>query len=339
MTTHTNPHRHALWWLAATVGLLAGCEEDLRRVPPPRWPAPPEPTTFIYPEDPPVANADGIETLLSGYRRQGYVVLLDVWATWSRASCERFPQIIDLYRQLRPEGFQCIALAFDNPGLWNVQIASFLRSMRCGYPCLIVPPSSQSDVAERLGQEWTGSVPARLIFDRDGQLAAELLTEEAIKTTAEVVRAVLAGEYKGPKPIRKPDDSRVIARSRMLDVSADKTVAQPTSRWTSLDMIEAMARSIADQSEGTIDWSKARVAVLPFNLVGRPDNEAAGKTLADAVARILAARHPESVVDRQEADDLIARYKLTPMAVEYDPSLLAGKANWTHIITGTLQSR
>jgi hypothetical protein len=325
--------------LAVVLMVLSGCESDLRRDPEPRWPAPPEPSSYIYPEDPPVGNSNSLQNLLAGFRSQGHVVLLDIWSTAYQPSCDRFPDLIDLYHALRPEGFQCVAVAFDNPALWNVQISPFLRSMRCDYPCAIVPPSAQEEVARRFAREWRGEVPARLIFDREGRLAAELLTDEAIRTTAQVVRDVLAGQYKAPEPVKRAEPAGVTARTRTLEVTSERTVVQPTTQRSTMADIESMAQSIARQSEETIDWSNAHVAILPFTLVGRSDSETAGKTLADAVARILRAGHPESVVDRQEADELIARYKLTPMAVEYDPSLVAGKANWTHIITGALRWR
>jgi thiol-disulfide isomerase/thioredoxin len=334
--------RFATYLTLATVALpvwMAGCEEPMSSWSTDRGPAPIEPITYVYPADPPVANADALANLMAGYRRQGTVVLLDVWATWCRPSLDRFPDMVELHRKYRDEGFQVIAVAFDNPTMWTVQIAPFLRSVRCGYPCALVPPSAQSDVVSRVGREWNGSVPARLIFDRTGRLVAELLDDQAIGTTDEVVRAILNGQYKPPEsPGPRKAPGGVIARARTVDVAADKTLAQPTSRWSSISDIEAMAVSIAQQSEANIDWSKARVAVLPFTLVGNADS-GAGKALADAVARLLAAKHPDAVVDRQEADDLLAREKLTPLGVEYDPRVIAGKANWTHIITGTLRWR
>lgn len=34
---------------------------------------------------------------------------------------------------------------------------------------------------------------------------------------------------------------------------------------------------------------------------------------------------------------MLARYKLTPLGVEYDPTELKSRTGWTHIITGTLR--
>jgi len=335
----SNLRRYGTAIFSWAFAVLPACEEPVRSPPSSQGPAPPEPSTYIYPEDPPVAGAAALEELLTGYRRQGYVVLLDIWATWSEPSRRRFADVVELHRTLRSEGFQCIAVTFDNPGLWTSEIAPFLRSVRCGYPCLIVPPSAQGDVVARLGSEWNGSVPARLIFDRGGRLAAELLDDASITKTDERVRAILSGAYSVPKSPERPAGGRLIARARTVDVSKDRTLAQPTSQWSSLDDVEAMAQTIARQSEITIDWPNAKVAVLPFTLIGRADPEQAGKALADAVARILAAKHPGSVVDRREADALMARHNLSPLSVEYDPSVLAGKAGWTHIITGTLRWR
>ena len=131
----------------------------------------------------------------------------------------------------------------------------------------------------------------------------------------------------------------VDARARALDLNASRMVTRSSSRWTSFDEIEEMADVIVRRCEATIEWTNAKVAVLPFTLLGRPNRPEAGKLLADAVAQRLAASHPDAIVDREAADAVLARYKLTPLGVEYDPTVLTGKANWTHIVTGTLSFR
>jgi hypothetical protein len=86
------------------LGLTIGCEEPAGWSQSLRGPAPVEPSTYVYPVDPPVASADALENLLVGYRRQGTVVLLDVWATWCRPSSDRFPNMVELHRKYRDEG-------------------------------------------------------------------------------------------------------------------------------------------------------------------------------------------------------------------------------------------
>jgi hypothetical protein len=293
----------------------------------------------VYPEDPPVARADALQDLLAGYRRQAKVVLIDVWSMSNDASRDRFGFFVDLHLQHRASGLQCVAVAFDHPGRWFGEIAPFLRSVRCSYPCVIVPPSGWGEVVGRLAYEWDGSIPAVLVFDRDGRLAAEMVGQPAISKIRQVVEDVLAGRHKPIELPRRPTGGLVTARSRLLDLEAGKTVARSRSQGASTDDVEAMAAAIAGRCEATIDWSNARVAVLPFTILGRAVRPETGKLLADAVARILMAAHPNAIVNRQEADALLTQHQLTPLGVEYDPAVLSGKVNWTHIITGTIRWR
>ncbi len=324
-----------LWHVALVAGCSTGYLEPVRSTPDPRSSSSVEPYSFRYPLDPPVSDVEALEELLTGYRREGRVVLVHFWSSANQASRDWFGVLIDLHRKQRAYGLQCLSVAFDNPGLWTSELAPFLRSVRCTYPCLIIRPSRQGEVVARLAYQWDGKVPAALVFDRDGNLAEEFLSDTERYRMGTLVEDVLAGRHR-PLTSRPGRPGLVTARSRTLDLGAIKTIGRSSSRGRSLDDVESMAKAIAERCESTIDWDQAKVAVLPFTLVDRPNRQKAGKALADAVARVLSAKHPGAIVDRAEADALLARYRLTPLGVEFDPTVLSGKARWTHIITGTL---
>ena len=300
---------------------------------------PSRPIGFVYPDDPPTVTADVLENLLAGYQRQARVVLVDVWSVTHDASRDRFGGLIDLHAKHRVSGLQCVAAAFDDPGQWAGEIAPFLRTLRCSYPCVVVPAATRGELVARLGYEWNGSIPAVLVFDRDGYLAAELIGDVPFVKVQKVVDDVLAGRHEPIVPPERRGRGQIAARSRTLDLTAGKMVDRSSSQWASLDDVQEMAIAIAKRCEATIDWPNAKVAVLPFTVVRGADRAKTGKALADAVARILSTRHPQAVVPRGEADAILARHKLTPLGVEYDPTVLAEKANWTHIITGTLRAK
>ncbi len=324
--------------------VLVGCSEawyfgPTESSPGDHWQVPSAQPSYVYPPDPPMANADVLVDLLSAYARQHRVVVVDFWSMSSDASRARFAPLTDLHQSNRVSGLQCVAVAFDSPGIWSSEVAPFLRSVGCSYPCVMVPASARGEVVARLGYEWNGTIPAALVFDRAGRLAAELIGDTPAERIRQIVGEVLAGRHEPIAASRRPAAGQVTARARALEVGAGKTVARSASQWGSLDDVDAMADAIARRCEATINWADAKVAVLPFTLIGGGSRPEAGKALADAVARILSARHPQAVVNRSEADAIMARHKLTPLGVEYDSTALHGKADWTHIITGTLRSR
>lgn len=327
--------------LVGTAAIVGGCTSGYREPVRYRPPATPEPSarpvSYIYPESPPIGNADVLGEMLKGYQRQGQVVLLDVWSVSSKASRDRFDSLIDLREKDRALGLQCLAVSFDNPGVWKTEIAPFLRSVRCSYPCILVPQDEVGEVVTRFGYEWNGGTPAILLFDRDGMLAAEFLGSGPFSAIRSAVENVLAGKH---KPIGKPGHlmaGKISAQVRTLGLDDGKTVGKSRSQWGALENVDVMAKMIADRSEATVNWPEAKVAVLPFTVIGGAARPNTGQTLADVIARILKTRHPAAVVDREEADAMLARYKLTPLGVEYDPTELKSRTGWTHIITGTLR--
>jgi hypothetical protein len=330
--------------LAAFALLAGGCTSLSYYVQPsesghPTRPHPPlEPVRYVYPEDPPIGDLPALERLLSNYQHQGQVVLVDFWSIRNPRSRDRCGLTIDLARKFRPYGLQCVGVLFDHAGLWQTDIAPFLRSVGCSYPCVLVPSAARAEVIAELGYEWNGTLPAILLFDRDGGLAAEIVETASPGEIEQITEEVLKGQR---PPVRTARSARggVSARARMLDLGTSKTLAASNSEWPTLGDLQQTAQAIANRCEVNIDWSNARVAVLPFTILGRVERPDAGKELADAVAKILAARHPEAMVDRAGANAALTEYEMTPLGVEYDPTTLASKTGWTHIITGTLRVR
>ncbi len=329
-----------LAWLLALP--LSGCYSDgyfepVRRVRPAEPSLKPRTIRFVYPADAPIAGADDVRRLLRAYRRQGKTVVVDAWSVRVPTSRLRFERLIELHERHHDQGLQCLALCFDNPGQWQSEIAPFLRSVRCTYPCLMIPPSTRGDVIAELGYQWDGRVPALLVFDPGGDLAAELIGAAPARDVEEIITPLLAGR-KPPGPEPQPP-SGVSLKTRLLGLGDGKPLTRSDSTWPSMDNEQAMARKIAQEIETSVDWSNARVAVLPITVLKGQGGKNRGRDLAVEIAKLLQAKHPQSVVDPNEVDTVLNRLNLTPLGIEFDSSVLAGKVDWTHIISGTLRGR
>lgn len=321
---------------------LAGCYTDgyfepVRRVRPDEPTLTPRTIRFVYPADPPVADADTVLRLLRSYRQQGKTVIVDAWSIHVPTSRIRFERLIALHEKYIDRGLQCLALCFDNPGRWQSEIAPFLRSVRCTYPCLMIPPSTRGGVVAQLGYQWDGRVPALLVFDPGGDLAAELIGAAPPGDVEEIVTALLAGQ-KPPGPAPVPPQG-ISLKTKLLGLGDGKPLTRSETQWPSMENRIAMARKIADEVEASVDWSNARVAVLPITVLRREGEPQLGQDLSEQITKLLMARHPQSVVPPNEVADVLSRNNLTTLGIEFDASVLAGKVNWTHIISGTLRGR
>ena len=87
------------------------------------------------------------------------VVLINFWATWCKPCEDEMPAMERLYRELRPEGFELLAISVDDS---PEPVRSFRDRLGLSFPILM---DSRQDVAE-LYQAFR--FPESLLVDRDG---------------------------------------------------------------------------------------------------------------------------------------------------------------------------
>jgi peroxiredoxin len=102
---------------------------------------------------------------LSDYR--GKVVLVNVWATWCQPCVAEMPSMEKLYRQLKGEKFEILAVSIDSPGAAAVE--PFLKQINLSFPILI---DSQGSI--KTAYNLSG-VPESFIINRQGNLAQKIV--------------------------------------------------------------------------------------------------------------------------------------------------------------------
>lgn len=94
---------------------------------------------------------------LAGLRDR--VVLINFWATWCKPCEDEMPAMERLYRQLRPEGFELLAISVDDsPEL----VRAFRDRLGLSFPILM---DAGQEVAERY---QAFRFPESLLVDRNG---------------------------------------------------------------------------------------------------------------------------------------------------------------------------
>ena len=108
---------------------------------------------------------DGQMVSLSDYR--GKVVLVNVWATWCPPCVDEMPSLERLYRQIKNEKFELLAVSIDSTGRDAVE--PFMKKHNLTFPALIDPQATI-----RIPYQTTG-VPETFIIDKKGILVKKII--------------------------------------------------------------------------------------------------------------------------------------------------------------------
>jgi len=98
----------------------------------------------------------------------GAVVIVNLWATWCQPCVEELPELLRFYREHRTGGVRLLLVSAD----FSSQRAAVLARLRA----LGISGTSYlkqgDDMAfiEGLAPQWSGSLPATLLFDSKGKL-------------------------------------------------------------------------------------------------------------------------------------------------------------------------
>ena len=96
------------------------------------------------------------------------MVLLNIWATWCPPCVEEMPSMEKLYRELKDEGFEILAVSIDVLGAKAV--LPFMIEHKLNFPALT---DSEGDI-KSLYQ--TTGVPESFIIDKDGIIVEKVIS-------------------------------------------------------------------------------------------------------------------------------------------------------------------
>lgn len=110
-------------------------------------------------------DLDGKMVSLSDHR--GEVVLLNIWATWCPPCVEEMPSMEKLYRELKDENFEILAVSIDVSGAKAV--LPFMEKHKLSFPAL----TDTGGILQRLYQ--TTGVPESFIIDENGIIVEKVI--------------------------------------------------------------------------------------------------------------------------------------------------------------------
>ncbi len=114
---------------------------------------------FMFP------GLDGKMVRLSDY--QGHVVLVNVWATWCPPCVDEMPSMERLYREVKGEKFEILAVSID--ALGEKVVAPFMKKYNLSFPALMDPDGTIKTLYHTTG------VPESFIVDQEGILIKQII--------------------------------------------------------------------------------------------------------------------------------------------------------------------
>jgi peroxiredoxin len=105
-------------------------------------------------------DLDGRMVNLSSFK--GKVVIVNIWATWCPPCVAETPSLDKLYKMLKDEGLELLAVSVDKEGKRVVE--PFMKKKNLSFPVLLDPDGMVS------GLYRTTGVPESFIVKRDGTL-------------------------------------------------------------------------------------------------------------------------------------------------------------------------
>ena len=158
--TDTRAGVFPLWVLAGVAALIAGLIVALRG-----------PTALPLRVGSPapelrLPNLAGEQISLADLR--GQVVFVNFWGTWCAPCRTEAPSLERLYRTLRDERFEILAVSIDSPGA-SKEVEAFREEFKISFPILLDPHKRIYDAFQATG------VPETFMIGANGRLVERLI--------------------------------------------------------------------------------------------------------------------------------------------------------------------
>ena len=98
---------------------------------------------------------------------KGKVILLNIWATWCLPCVQEMPSMEKLYKELKDEGLEILAVSIDKLG--SEAVRPFMKNHKLSFPAL-----TDTDGKIKTLYQITG-VPESFIIDKDGIIVEKII--------------------------------------------------------------------------------------------------------------------------------------------------------------------
>lgn len=117
------------------------------------------------------------------------VTVVNLWATWCAPCREELPALLEMRRDLAPQGVRLVLVSVDDVAAPE-SVASVLAGLGVDFPTYLQDRRDRA-FASTLHPRWAGDIPATLLYDREGTRRRLLIGRQDRDALVSAVREIL----------------------------------------------------------------------------------------------------------------------------------------------------
>jgi thiol-disulfide isomerase/thioredoxin len=114
--------------------------------------------------------------------KKGKVLLINFWATWCKPCVLEFPDLVKLYSNYKDKGFDIVFISVDVPEEIEPKVVSFLNNQGVNFTTYYNSFDKPEDLINYIDKNWEGAIPSTYIYDKDGNMTANILGSRNYET-------------------------------------------------------------------------------------------------------------------------------------------------------------
>ena len=122
-------------------------------------------TSFSKDTMPPMLTFDQLKPLLT--TQSDTVFIINFWATWCAPCIAELPYFEKLNAELKGKKAKVILVSLDFKAQIKSKLLPFLKKNKLQSSVLVLVEKDPNAWIPKVNQEWSGSIPATLIFDKN----------------------------------------------------------------------------------------------------------------------------------------------------------------------------
>jgi len=113
----------------------------------------------------PVYDFEGLEPLL--HQDDDKVHVINFWATWCKPCVVELPYFEKIHAEQKENNVEVLLVSLDMPSMWKTRLEPFVKNKGLKSKVVILDDPKQNDWIPKVAEEWSGGIPATLIYNKD----------------------------------------------------------------------------------------------------------------------------------------------------------------------------
>jgi thiol-disulfide isomerase/thioredoxin len=110
-------------------------------------------------------------------KRDGKILLVNIWATWCVPCREEFPDLVKVYEKYKDK-VDVAGISVDYPDEVSSKILPFVKKNQVNFPIYVNGITSAEKFIDIFDKDWNGAIPATFIYDKNGKQIKKIYGKE-----------------------------------------------------------------------------------------------------------------------------------------------------------------